>query len=294
VLARLLFCTLLGSAQLTYASVKLTPETASAFDRYVQLTETRTNGDLQPQRFLHIAVTPELRAKLRAGELHIQPANTLDNGKKIKVPGGLVHHWMGAMFIPNATIADVKAAVRDYDNFKVWYKPEVIESRQVAHSGDEDDVFLRLNEKLLRVVVLNTNYHVRYSMLDPQHTHVTSHSTRIAELKDSKNPESDEEPIGNDSGIIWRFNWYWRVEQADGGVYAEWEMISLSRASIRTALDLQRLRGETAERVRDEHAPGYEGGGGAAHGHEESALSWRFRRHPNNRFLRSRLGKLLS
>jgi hypothetical protein len=42
-------------------------------------------------------------------------------------------------------------------------------------------------------------------------------------LKDSKNLSSDEEPIGNDSGVIWRF------EQADSGVYAEWEMISLSR-----------------------------------------------------------------
>jgi hypothetical protein len=226
---RLLLCALFGSAQLTYAFVKLTPETATAFDRYVQLTEIRTNGDLQPQSFLHIAVTPELRAKLRAGELHIESATTLDNGKKIKVPGGLVHHWMGAMFIPNATIAGLKAAVRDYDNFKAWYKLEVLESRQVAHSGDEDDVFLRLYEKLLRVVVLNSNYHVRYRLLDPQRAYVISHSTRIAELKDSKNPGSGEEPIGNDSGIMWRFNWYWRFEQADGGVYAEWEMISLSR-----------------------------------------------------------------
>ena len=227
--ARLLFCALLGSAPLIYASVKLTPETASAFDRYVQLTEIKMNADLQSQHFLRVAVTPELRAKLRAGELHIEPVTTLDNGKKIKAPGGLVHHWVGAMFIPNADLAGLKAAVRDYGNFKTWYKPEVIESKQIAHSGDEDDVFLRLYEKLLRVVVLNTNYHVRYSVLDPQRVHVTSHSTRIAELKDSRNTGSDEEPIGNDSGIIWRFNWYWRFEQADGGVYAEWEMISLSR-----------------------------------------------------------------
>jgi len=226
---RLLFCALLGSALPIHAFIKLTPETAGAFDRYVQLTETKMNTDLQSQHFLRVAGTPELRAKLRAGELHIESVTTLDNGKKIKVTGGLIHHWVGAMFIPNGTVAGLRAAVRDYDNFKAWYKPEVIESKQIAHAGDEDDVFLRLYEKLLRVVVLNTNYHVRYSVLDPQRAHVTSHSTRIAELKDSKNPGSDEEPIGNDSGIIWRFNWYWRFEQADGGVYAEWEMISLSR-----------------------------------------------------------------
>jgi hypothetical protein len=209
--------------------VKLTPETASAFDRYVELAEIRMKGDLQSTHFLRVAATPELREKLREGELHIEPGTTLDSGKKIKVPGGLVHHWIGAMFIPKATIGDLKAAVQDYGNFTSYYKPEVTESRQIAHASDEDDVFLRLNEKLLRAVVLNSNYHVRYSVLNAQHAWVTSHSTRIAELKDPKNPASGEEPIGNDSGIIWRFNWYWRFEQADGGVYAEWEMISLSR-----------------------------------------------------------------
>src|SRR5258708_6524046 len=208
VCTRLLVFALLGPTPLTYAFVKLTPETASAFDRYVEQTESRMNSDLQPKRFLHAAVTPELRAKLRDGEPQIDPATTLDNGTKIRVPGGLIHHWMGAMFIPHATIADLKGAVQDYDNFKTYYKPEVTESKQIAHAGDGVDVFLRLYEKLLRAVVLNTNYHVRYAVLDRQHAYVMSHSTRIAELKDPKNPGSDEEPIGNDSGIICRFNWY--------------------------------------------------------------------------------------
>jgi hypothetical protein len=227
--ARLVIFALVGSASLANAFVKLTPETARAFDRYVELTEIRMNGDLPPKHFLHVAVTPELRATLRGGGLHIESATTVDNGKKIRVPGGLVHHWIGAMFIPSATVAQLKTAVRDYDNFKIYYKPVVTESKQITHDGGEDDVFLRLDEKLLRDVVLNTNYHLRYGMIDAQRAYVVSHSTRIAELKDSNNPGSAEEPVGNDSGVIWRFNWYWRLEQADGGVYAEWEMISLSR-----------------------------------------------------------------
>src|SRR5258708_4780608 len=132
------------------------------------------NSDLQPKRFLHVSAVPELKGRLRDGELHIEHSTTLDNGKNIKVPGGLVHHWMGAMFIPNATIADLKGAVQDYDNFKTYYKPEVTESKQIAHAGDEDEIFLRLSEKLLRAVVLNTNYHLRYAVLDLQHAYVTS------------------------------------------------------------------------------------------------------------------------
>src|SRR5258708_28844361 len=115
------------------------------------------NSDLQPKRFLHVSAVPELKARLRDGELHIEPSTTLDNGRNIKVPGGLVHHWMGAMFIPNATIADLKAAVQGYENFKTYYKTEVTESKQIAHTGDADDGFLRLYQQLLRTVLLNTN-----------------------------------------------------------------------------------------------------------------------------------------
>ena len=35
--------------------------------------------------------------------------------------------------------------------------------------------------------------------------------------------------MGNDTGFLWRLNSYWRFEEADGGVYAQCEAISLSR-----------------------------------------------------------------
>jgi hypothetical protein len=58
---------------------------------------------------------------------------------------------------------------------------------------------------------------------------VNSHSTRIAEAKESEGPPGAEEPVGDDSGFLWRLNSYWRFEEADGGLYAECEAISLSR-----------------------------------------------------------------
>jgi hypothetical protein len=227
--ARAIFCALLVPTHLA-AFAKLTPESVSAFDRYVELTEVRMKGDLHPERFLHVAATPEIRAKLRAGELRIERAPaTKDQGKEIKVPGGLIHHWLGAMFIPNATIASVRAAMHDYEHYSTFYQPKVTESKQIAHQGEEDDIFLRVYMKQFLTVVLNSQYHVRYGQLDPQHAYVASRSTRIAEVKDLKHPDAGEEPVGIDSGFLWRLNWYWRLEQADSGVYAEWELISLSR-----------------------------------------------------------------
>ncbi len=179
--------------------------------------------------FLQIDTKPELKAKVRAGETLIQSSVTRDNGKPIDIPDGLIQDWLGTIFIPGASIQQVKAVLQDYDNYKVYYKPEVTESRMVAHAGDDFDVFLRLYKKQVITVVLNTNYHVRYRMLEPQRMYVISRSSRIAQASDSKHPEAQEEPMGNDGGYLWRLNSYWRFEAADGGVYAECEAISLSR-----------------------------------------------------------------
>jgi hypothetical protein len=225
-LARLLICMPLLPAPLLHAFAKLTPETASAFDRYVELTDAKLNSDVQAGHFLRVAATPEVRAKLRGGELRIEPGATSDQSK---VPGGMIQDWRGAIFIPNAAIADVKGVLQDYENYKVFYKPEVIESKVTAHQGDEYDIFLRLYKKHVLTVVLNSNYHVRYGMPSPRRMFVTSRSTRIAEVKDAKHPDSSEEPIGNDGGYLWRLKSYWRFEEADGGVYAECQAISLSR-----------------------------------------------------------------
>jgi hypothetical protein len=226
--ASLLFriCALLIAPQLGFAFSKLTPETTQAFDRYVEAAESKMAQDAQLSRFLRLDSTPDVKAKVRAGEVRIEPVSPPD--PSIQVSGGLLQDWLGMMFIPHASIAHVKAALQDYTNYKNFYQPEVIESKEISHRGDEFDIFLRLYKKHILKVVLNTNYHVRYVMPDRQRMYVTSHSTRIAELKDPKR-YNDEEQVGDDSGFLWRLNSYWRFEEADGGVYAECEAISLSR-----------------------------------------------------------------
>ncbi|HYL37393.1 MAG TPA: hypothetical protein VEV17_15875 [Bryobacteraceae bacterium] len=208
---------------------KLSSETAAAFDRYVQAAESRMNADLPPARFLRVDAEPDLKAKLRGGELRIESGRASGSSDEIKVPGGLLQDWVGSMFIPNATLQQVKTVLQDYESYKNFYKPEVIESRQIAHQGDDYDILLRLYEKHILTVVLNANYHVHYALPDARRMLVTSHSTRIAEVRDAKRSYTEERPVGDDTGFLWRLNSYWRFEEADGGVYAECEAISLSR-----------------------------------------------------------------
>jgi len=222
-------CALLAAAQPSFAFATLTSETAREFDRYVEAAESRMAQDLQPARFLQMDAAPDLKARVRAGELVIQSGPMLAGAKEIKVSGGLLQDWLGMLLIPGASIAGVRAVLQDYPNYKNFYQPEVIESREISHHGDEYEIFLRLYEKHILTVVLNANYHVRYAMLDAKRMYVESHSTRIAEVKDPNYSYTEEEPVGDDTGFLWRLNSYWRFEQADGGVYAECEAISLSR-----------------------------------------------------------------
>jgi hypothetical protein len=207
----------------------LTPQTRRAFDRYIQLTEQRLERSRSPRDFLYSNPTAEQRAKLRGGAVIIVPQQALDNGKEIDVPGGLIQDWLGMLFIPHTTIAQVRSVLQDYSAYKNFYKPEVIDSRVIAHNGDEYDIFLRLYKKQIVTVVLNANYRVTYGGLDPEHMYVDSRSTRIAEAKDPNGPYTAEEPVGHDDGFLWALNSYWRFEQADGGVYAQLQAVSLSR-----------------------------------------------------------------
>jgi hypothetical protein len=164
------------------------------------------------------------KINLRGGEVRIDPGGTPP-----EIEGGMIQDWRGAMYLPHATIQKVKTVLQDYDGYKQFYKPEVIESKQLAHQGDDYDVFLRLRKKQVLTVVLNTEYHVRYSRPDPSRMYVVSHSTRIGEVKNPERSLAAERPVGHDFGFLWRLNSYWRFEEADGGVYAECRAISLSR-----------------------------------------------------------------
>jgi hypothetical protein len=203
----------LCSTALPSYPAKLTEEANAAFDRYVQQAETRIrNASISD-------------GGLQGGELRIVSGDSGD----AKAPGAMIQDWVGTMFIPGATVAQAQAVLRDYANYKNFYAPRVIESREIAHHGDEYEAFLRLYEKHVLTVVLNTTYHVRFNAPDAQHLMVTSYSTRIAEVKDPAKSYEAERPVGNDTGFLWRLNSYWRFEAVDGGLVARCEAISLSR-----------------------------------------------------------------
>jgi hypothetical protein len=208
-------------------AVDLKPETVQAFDRYIRETETRLQAQVAPgAKFLWTDEAAERAARVRQGQPVIE--NRTEQGT-LAVPGGLIHDWIGAVFIPGVNLQKTLAFVQDYDHNQDNYKPEVLSSRLVSRHGNDFQIHLRLMKHKVITVILDTDYDVRYFPLDGGRCHSRAYSTRIAEVQNAGKPDERTLPPGQDSGFLWRLYSYWRFQERDGGVYVECEAISLTR-----------------------------------------------------------------
>jgi hypothetical protein len=232
----LLALQLLGTQAPEVMSAELTPKTVEAFDRYVQLTEARINGEVsQTDKFLYVEGLPQPRrsqalAALKRGEIFMERLQTLDaSGHKMEAPDAIIHHWLGAVFVPGASLQQTIALVQDYNRHQDIYKPEVVRSRLLTHQGNDFTIYYRLRKKKVITITLNTNHAVHYFPLDSKRWYSRSYSTRIAEVANADTPNEYEKPVGHNGGFLWRINSYWKFEEKDGGMYIECESISLTR-----------------------------------------------------------------
>jgi hypothetical protein len=234
--AILLALQLLGAQTPEVMSAELKPKTVEAVDRYAQLTETRIHGEVsQTGKFFYVDGLPPARrsqvlAELKRGEIFMERLQTLDaSGHTMEAPDAIIHHWLGAVFVPGANLREAIALVQDYNHHQDIYKPEVVRSRLLTHQGNDFTIYYRLRKKKLITLTLNTNHDVHYFPVDSRRWYSRSYSTRIAEVADADTPNEHEKPVGHDGGFLWRINSYWKFEEKDGGVYIECESISLTR-----------------------------------------------------------------
>jgi hypothetical protein len=227
----------------------LEPKTAEAFDRYVHLTEAHIDSELaRREPYLWAEGLRDDRraaaeARLRRGEVVIERLETPnpgtgnlsnqghdgDPGKPILVPGGMIHHWIGTVFIPGATLAQTLALEEDYDRHQDYFRPDVMRSKILRHEGNDYVIDLRLYKKKVITTVLDTEHQVHYAPVDATHAWSRSRTTRIQEVDNADEPGERLEPEGHDRGLLWRMNTYWRFEEKDGGTYVECQSISLTR-----------------------------------------------------------------
>jgi hypothetical protein len=218
---------LLIAAAAPAGSAELKTEALQAFNHYIRSREDRLDARLNGARpFLWVDEDPGRLQAVRAGHVLSEP---FEAPGQHKVPGALVHDWIGAVYVPKATLQSTLLLLQNYDAHKDLYKPEVIDSKLLARDGNDFRIRLRLLKKKVLSVVLNTEHDVRYFPMSGNRCRSRSYSTRIVEVDNPGKAAERELPPGTGHGFLWRLNSYWRFQERDGGVYIECEAISLTR-----------------------------------------------------------------
>jgi hypothetical protein len=218
------------------SAAELKPATVAAFERYEKATEAAIARDVSASgEFLRIRRNAdadrlqEIDAQLRRGEVAIDRLQVTNDGKRIEIPSGLVHHWIGAVFIPGAQVDETVALLQDYDTHATLFRPAVVQARTLERDGDRFRVFLRFYMKKVIAVTVNTESTAEFVRHGPARRSSRIRSTRVAEVEEAGTPAEKEKPVGRDGGFLWRLNTYWRFLESDGGTYVECESITLTR-----------------------------------------------------------------
>jgi hypothetical protein len=216
----------------TSEGAELSKETLQAWDAYVQTANSqminRTHGS-----FLWLDEVPNRSHSVHDGMILVSPIGQ-QNPKP--VPSGLIHDWIGAVYIPNAKLRDVLFTARDYSHYKEFYKPDVIDSKSLGTVGACDKYSMLLaNHQIVASATFEGEYEACYHRLDDRRWYSIARTTRLREIRRYAEPGEQALPPDQGGGYIWRVYSCARYEERDGGVYIELEAIVLSR-DIPTAM----------------------------------------------------------
>jgi hypothetical protein len=208
-------------------AAELKHETVEAWEVYVHAAKLRMEERASGQSpFLWVDEMRHVQ-RVRAGEVLVTPAAS-DNPHK--VPHGLIHDWMGAVFVPNAKLDDVMRVLGDYDRYKDFYKPMVVKSGLLERTSDHEKVTLLMVKKAFSVTgAVDADNEVHLVRLDGDRVYTLSSSVRVQEIANYGQPSEHALPEGHGPGYVWRTFSVTRLAQRDDGVYVEMEMIAMSR-----------------------------------------------------------------
>jgi hypothetical protein len=217
------------------AAAELKQETIQTFDQYVNVTEEERAAKMRKSgAFLWIdtqddALRQQLHERLARGEVVTKRLETRDDNRPIRIPHGLVHHWVATIFIPGATLPQTMALMENYPTYPQLFSFGVQRSQVLHQEKNHSQVQLRMFREARSPVFYNVDLDDRYYRADADHGHLRSRSTRIAELADVGKPTEHELPVGYDRGLLWRLNLDWSCQEENGGVFLQIELIALSR-----------------------------------------------------------------
>jgi hypothetical protein len=205
---------------------RLAPSTLQDWNAFIEGVDEHIRNQAPDAVFLRSDGIPGQAERLRRGEIIVSPAAA---HVPIKIRSGLIHDWIGAAFIPGATLEDVVTVIRSYARYKEFYKPSVVESKLIRSEDSSDQFSILLTTKSAGKTALDADFQCSHTRLSDRRWSSITTSTRVQEVADYGTPAQHTLPEDEGKGLIWRLHTVVRLEERDGGVYIEVEAIALSR-----------------------------------------------------------------
>jgi hypothetical protein len=229
-----LVCVLVLAATST-AMAELKPRTLAGYERYVAATESRLAAEREGKApFLWIDQQPaaeqaRLLTRLRRGEVVLAKLETRDRGAAIRIEDGLVHHWVGTVFMPGVSLDRLRGFLQDYDRYASVFAPLIPRARLLSRDGERFVVAMRTSVKKVITVVMDADYTVDYHPLGTDRMWTTNIATNIHQVHNPGAASERREPGDTAAGYLWRFRMYCAFEARDGGSLEQCESVTLTR-----------------------------------------------------------------
>jgi hypothetical protein len=223
--AALLILLLLLSSTVSKA-VQPKQDTLQVWDDHIRdLKSSMAERAAGNRPFLWVDESPDMVQRLLRSEVVVT-----DHDPR-RVPQGLIHHWVGAIFIPNVKLDQVLGVLNDYNRYSEIYKP-LIKKAEVL-TRDENTVkldVLAVQKAFSVTAAVELDEEVQIERPTSNRVFITANSIRVQEI--ANYGLSNEHPFQEDRrpGYVWRSFVLQRIEERDGGVYVELETVALSRS----------------------------------------------------------------
>jgi hypothetical protein len=199
--------------------------TLRAWDDYISsinMSVAERNAGSRP--FLWEDESIETLQRVQKGEL------VITNHDPREVPQGLIHHWIGVMFIPKVSLDQAMQVLNSYDRYSDIYKPLIRKSSVIERDGDTVKLNILAVQKAFSVTAaVEMDEDIQIMRPAPTRVSIVANSVRIQEVANYGLPSEHVFSEARRPGYVWRALIVQRLEQRDGGVYDEVETISLSR-----------------------------------------------------------------
>jgi len=238
-------CAISGLGWAARCTTVASPGVLREYDNYVAEAERGMASRFDAGELAWIPEHESKQAAARLASGHLVRWNLSNAALNQRLAGqnGTVIHWIGAVRIHGASLADVKSVVEDYDRYARIYQPMVFECKAVRNGDGPHaayDVTLGLHSAFRVASLFPQHYSFRVQgRIDdsPGATLPEAAALRL-HLGASEIRESDSGVPGrtdflepyHDHGIMWALNAYWRARQQGNDLYFEFETITLARS----------------------------------------------------------------